>query len=614
MFRYVVFVWNDAEPAVRSAASRLCAEPQPPEGPWRTAFSAAGLEVRCAGERPGRAVARRLRGGRGVVLGELFARNAEGISLAVPARIDAPESYAIVASGGRRLIERYWGRYVAVLRDPASREVRILRDPSAGLPCYTLRIGELDVYCSRIEDVRALRTRPFEPDWAYVTACLCLLREHSAPSGLQGVTQVLGGQCVRHREARVTRSYEWDPLALAAAAPVDEPQAAAEALGRCTRDVVRAWGASFRSVLLSLSGGLDSSILLACLALPPGPRLRCFHYYPPHTDLDERRFARLAAAHAGVELIERERPLGFELAALLAVPASAEPTNYLFYLEHSRREAALARAQGAGALFIGYGGDQLFYAERAEWAPAEFLRRRGLARPLLGVLLDAARMDQLSLWRVLGGMAREVLGRRRWSPLDEAGRARALLAPGVVSAAVREAYCLHPLMHRQSGASSGKRWHAHQVLAPFDFYDPLAVPGDAERIAPLVSQPLIELCLRIPVDVLTAGGWDRAIARRAFGEALPAQIRNRRNKGGIEAHSRLTVERNRPLLRELLLDGELVRCGLLARAALEQALAGRAEIKTQSGELLEYASIEAWLRCWRGPDSSRQPNMWHTVA
>lgn len=613
MFRYLVLLWDPAQPQACAAAQALQARAAPPGGPWRTVFSCEGAQVRCAGEQRGHGVARALSGGRGVVLGVLFRSEEQGSSRAAPSAFDESESRAIDLSG-TRLLQRYWGRYVAVVRDPASGEVSVLRDPSAGLPCYSSRIGDIEVYCSRIEDAQALGAGPMRPDWSYVAACLCLVREHSARTGLQGVSQLVGGECVHHRGATRRRHYAWDPLTLAAEAPVEDPHVASEALRRCTRDVVRAWGACFDSVLVSLSGGLDSSILLACLAPPPAPRLRCYHYFPAHTDLDERRFARLAAQRAGVELIERVRPLGFDLAALRHIAPSAEPTNYPFYLEHSRREAELAAEYGAQALFMGYGGDQLFYQERAEWAPGDFLHRRGVRAALLRVLFDSARMDQLSIWRLLGRTVRGALGTRHWSPLREAGRARPLLAPGVVSTAVREAACLHPLVHQHRDTPSGKRWHAHQVLAPFEFYDPLGVAGDAQRLAPLLSQPLMELCLRIPVDVLTTGGWDRAIARRAFHGALPSQIRNRRNKGGIEAHVRLAVDRNRALLRDLLLDGELVRAGLIDRSGLERALAGRAEIETQSGELLEYACLEAWLRCWPDRDSSRVPNIWQTVA
>lgn len=614
MFRYLVLIWDEGAGEARQSARELLGRADTLSGLWRTVLTGPGLEVRCTAEQPGRSVARRLVGGRGVVLGVLFEHEGDGHSRPAPQMLEESESGAIGASGGRRLIERYWGRYVAVLRDQLSGEVCVLRDPSAGMPCYALRIGSVEVYCSRIEDVVPLRAQPFCPDWSYIAACLCLVREHSERSGLQGVSQLVGGQCARHHRGQVSRHHQWDPLTLAASAPLADAQAAAEALERCTRDVVRAWGGCFERVLLSLSGGLDSSILLACLAPARAPQLRCYHYYPPHTDLDERHFARLAAAQAGAELIERERALGFDLGALCKITPSAEPTNYPFYLEHSRREAALAAEYGAGALFIGYGGDQLFYQERAAWAAGEYLRRCGPRGRLLAVVLDSARMDQISVWQVLAVTVREALGGRGWSPLCEAGRARPLLQPQVLSAAVREAYCLHPLLQRHGEASSGKRWHAHQVLAPFDFYDPLGESGDAERIAPLISQPLMELCLRIPLDVLTLGGWDRAIARRAFHAALPAQIRNRRNKGGIEAHMRVTVERNRALLREVLLEGELVRAGLLVRPALERALAGSAEIKTQSGELLDYACLEAWLGCWQRQGSSRPRDMWQTVA
>lgn len=597
MFRYLAFVWNAADPKDRAAAHALLAPERPSVEPWRTVCQGQGFQVRCAGSFDGGDAVRQLTDGRGVVLGSVFAPDGEGGSRAAAETFEAPESRAICATAGQRLIEHYWGRYVAVFRTSRADEVCVLRDPSAGISCYALRLGAIDVYCSRIEDVLALGGGAFRPDWSYVVACLCLVREHCRRTGLEGVSQLVGGERARHRNGQVSRECGWDPLALAAADPIDEVHSA-QRLAHCTRDVVRAWGACYRSVLLSLSGGLDSSIMLACLADAGMPQLKCFHYHPPHTDLDERRFARLAAESAGVELLERPRPLGVDLASLRRLAPSAEPTNFLFYLEHSRLEAELAAEHGAAALFIGYGGDQLFYQERAQWAPADLLHRDASMRRVARALLDAARVDELSVWYVLAVTLREALGARRWSVLSEAGRERPLLEPAVVRSAVAEASCLHPLTHRYRHASSATRWHVHQVMSPFDAYDPFAAPGDAVRIAPLLSQPLMEVCLRIAPAVHSTGGWSRAVARRAFHSALPPEIRNRRDKGGMEAHARITVERNRPLLGELLLDGELVRAGLLARRPLERALAGRAEIKTQSGELLEYACLEAWLQCW----------------
>ena len=614
MFRYVAFIWNDREPGAPRAAHALAARLGRQSEPWRSVFSAGGVRVWCAGESWGQSETRQLADGLGVILGTLFVRDGAGGSAAAAQRLSAAQSAAIVASVGRALIESYWGRYVLIWRDPRSGALGVLRDPSAGLPCYALRIGSIEVFCSRIEDAAGLCPRPLQPDWSYLIACLSLLREHSAPTGLHEVRQLVGGECVRYCAGTIVRDYLWDPLRIASRQPIEDPPTAAVQLGQCVREVVRAWGAGAGRVLLSLSGGLDSSIVLAALAPGRESALIGYHYYPLQADLDERHFARLAASRAGIRLIELPRSPGFDLRPLLSIPATAEPTNYPYYLEHSRREAALAAECAAASVFIGYGGDQLFYQERAQWAPGDFLHRHGPRPAVLRVLLDSARMDQLSVWRLLGITARGTLGGRRWSPVQEAGRARGLLADGVVATAVRQGYCLHPLLHRGREVPSGKLWHAHQILSPFDFYDPLGAAGDPQRLAPLLSQPLMELCLRIPVDVLTAGGWDRALARRAFYAALPRPICNRRNKGGIEMHMRLTVERNRELLRELLLDGTLVANGLLDRPGLERSLAGRAEIETQSAELIEYACIESWLQRWYRRDSSGRCGVWQTVT
>ncbi len=609
MFRYVAWTWNDEDPDARRQALALLL---PFPGGWQTVLHGRGIEVRCAGLRPGSCEVYRLAGGEGVVLGRLFARGPAG-SRPAPAAFGERDSRSLLASGGRRLVEEYWGRYVAFLRAAGTHTRWVVRDPSGGLPCYTLRHGAVDLYFSWIEDVLPLCAMPLTVDWSYLIAGLCRMREHCARTGLREVRQVLAGECVEIRPGSVARRFYWDPLSIAADVLEDARQAA-EAMSQCVRDVVRAWAGCYRGVLLSLSGGLDSSIILASLAGAAGPRLHCYHYYPLEADLDERRFARAAAAAAGLTLIERPRPAGFSLQPLLSIHPTPEPTNYPYYLEHSRSEAAHAAESGAEAVFIGYGGDQLFYQECALWAPEAFLRRRGLRPGWARVLLESARMDEVSVWRVLAATLGACVGHRRWSPAREAGRGRPLLARNSVVEAIRAQECLHPLLRPRRGAPSGKLFHAHQIVAPFDFYDPLGAPADPERVAPLLSQPLMELCLRIPIDVLTTGGWDRAIARRAFYEQLPPAVRNRRNKGGMEAQLRLTVESNRGLLSELLWQGGLVREGLLDPGRLELALSGRAQIETESAELLEYAGVEAWVRRWMNRISSPDRPLWQTSS
>ena len=600
MFRYLAFVWNDQDAGVRQAARTLLQRHLAAAPDWRVALRGGGIEVRYSGAGNDSCAAYLLAEGEGVVLGNLFARSQEGVSTPAAPALGADDSRAMMDSNGRHLIESFWGRYVAFLHDAQARATWVVRDPSGGLPCHLVRCRGVDVYFSWIDDVVPLLEAPLEVNWPYLVATVCFLRQHSAGTALREVTQVLAGECVETRAGVSKRFFYWDPLQIANTDVIEDLDEAVAAMRQCVRDVVHAWASCHDHVLLSLSGGLDSSIVLACLKdAPSQPRITCFHYYPLGADLDERAYARAAAAKAGLELLERARDSSFSLQPLLTIHRMPEPTNYSYFLEHSRLEARLAAEQGAAAVIIGYGGDQLFYQERAEWAPGDFLHRRGLRPGVLRVALDAAQMDQVSVWRVLGGAASGYLAQQRWNILEEAGRKRPLLVPSVIAQARRNAGFLHPLLRHPRGAPSGKLWHAHQISQPFDFYDPLQGEGDAERLSPLCSQPLMELCLRIPSYLLTHGGWDRAVARRAFYEDLPPEVRNRRHKGGIEEHLRLTLQHNRPFLRELLLDGALVREGIVDRGRLAEVLSGRATpIATGAGEVLEYAGIEAWLRRW----------------
>jgi asparagine synthase (glutamine-hydrolysing) len=607
MFRYVAFLWNDRDPARRESARLLLDRHRGDGGDWRIALRGTGIEVRCAGERPGSSEAYPLADGGGVVLGKLFARSLEGVSSPAPRALGDWASRMILDSDGRHLIESFWGRYVAFLHDSEAAVSWVLRDPSAGLPCYRMRSRGVDIYFSWIEDVLELAEGPLTINWPYLVACLCLLREHCRSTALLEVSQVLAGECVEFRAGESKRSFYWDPLQIAHADVIEEPAAATAALAHGIRDVVTAWAASYPKILLSLSGGLVSSILLSCLAeMSCGPAVACFHDFPDAADFDERAYARLGAARSPFELLERPREAVFSVRPLLGMHPTPEPCPYPYYLLHSRSDAALAAERGSGAIFVGHGGSQLFHPERAEWALGDFLSRRGLRPGAMRVALDSSRMDQVSLWRVLRKGSAACLGLQRSSVLEEPGSERALLVPGVVQEARRSAAFLHPLLRHARGTPNGKLRHAHQITKPFDFYDPIGAPEDAERIAPLCSQPLMELCLRIPTYVLTSGGWDHGIARRAFFHELPPEIRNRRSQRAIEQPMRLMLERNGAILRELLLDGRLVREGIIDPAMLAEALSGRpTPLGVAASELLEYAGIEAWLRCWGGRAATR---------
>jgi asparagine synthase (glutamine-hydrolysing) len=209
VFRYVAFVWDDADSAARASADALTQRLARHAPDLSAVLSRNGLRVFCAGVRAGSSEPYQLSDGAGVVLGKLFERRAAATSASAPLALADDECRKIVSSGGRRLIERYWGRYVAFIYNEAARVTRVLVDPTATLPCFVARFGSVEAYFSRMEDVEQLGSHAFSVNWKYVAAMLCQVQLQVPSTGLNEVSRVLGGECVEHREGRSARSFYW---------------------------------------------------------------------------------------------------------------------------------------------------------------------------------------------------------------------------------------------------------------------------------------------------------------------------------------------------------------------------------------------------------------------
>src|SRR3546814_9108524 len=80
------------------------------------------------------------------------------------------------------------------------------------------------------------------------------------------------------------------------------------------------------------------------------------------------------------------------------------------------------------------------------------------------------------------------------------------------------------------------------------------------------------VALATPSWAVCEGGVDRARARQAFAADLPDAVIQRRLKGGPDGFALTIMRTQLPAIRERLLDGTLVREGIVDRPALEQSL------------------------------------------
>ena len=597
MFRFLALVWDDTLGHQRATAHRL-AQALHRTASWTPALQAGGLSVFTAGGGADGNGTYHLPHHRGVVLGRLFRRGDGAGPHADAGPLRPGEAATILRQHGRALVSAWWGRYVAFLQSEDG-QWTVLRDPTGSLPCFLRAHEGLHIVFSWLEDLTALPGVPLPPiAWHRLAAHLRLGESAGHETVLDGVERVLPGEAVHLRSGVTRRELFWDALGFARTVLDEDPAQLAPRLRDTVQYCARSWAQGQERILLRLSGGLDSSILASCLtATGTAAEILCVNYHSPGADTDERHHARRSARHAGLDLIECERDDGFRLERVLQVALTPSPATYVGRMAASARDAELSQRHRAPCLFTGAGGDQLFFELRTWWPAADFLHLHGFARGCWRAAMDAARLAHLSVYRTMALALRHRFGLRAEG--DELAWPMALLGGAAAHAEPLDNHA-HPLLREATGLPVGKRNHVRMLLHPLAYYDPYERERAPAAVNPLLSQPLIELCLQLPTYVLTQGGQGRALARRAFAAELPPEIAARRSKGSIDQHLKTVLANNLPFARSLLLDGELVARGLLDRQKVEAALSDKPDRTTvHVTEIHGHIAIEAWLQRWR---------------
>lgn len=529
-----------------------------------------------------------LANGAGVVIGTLFDRNRPG----APARADDDLlGDAVVASGGASLLAKGFGGYVAIIRGLGAGRTHVLRDPSGVMPCHHLDRPDGALIFSDVDPAVGLGLIAPRLDPAFVAHHLAFRHLRGARTGLAGVFELVAGNRRTFGPNGVEETCLWSPWTFADRhAQLTDRPAAVEQLRESVDACVGAWASTAQTILLELSGGLDSSIVAAALK-PWAERMTCVTFYAPNAGGDERRYASQAAAALGAPLVAV--PLLVESIDVTRPPAMLQPRPGLGALQQAVDVALLAEGErlAPSAFFAGGGGDNVFcYLATAAPAVDAFITS-GLGDDLRQALADLSviygepqvRVAWFALKKLLRGPAPAWRRDARFLDLGAAPR-----DPDP-----------HPWLRRPKDALPGKVEHIASLMTIQTAPDGKARSALAPVRHPLIAQPVVELCLSIPTWMWIGGGRNRSIAREAFEGRLPPDILSRRTKGELVTYSGQIYERNRRRLADHLLGGWLDQAGLIDRRAIETYLKSPAPPKEPHFyRLLEMAGVESWARAW----------------
>jgi asparagine synthase (glutamine-hydrolysing) len=536
-------------------------------------------------------VATRLASGRGVILGTVFDRTA---AMEHRDRFTPAEEAMILASRGRWLIGACWGAYVACLSTDGE-GVDIVRAPLGALPCYYCGYAGATIVTNEVPLLVAAGFLTPSINWDILAAQLLTGPMRPARTALAGVEELGGGMRLRVRSDRVAIDELWSPWLFAQSPSTLGDGALAIALADTINACTARLAGRHRHALLSLSGGLDSSIVAAALARS-GSSFSCLTLVTDDASGDERHYASLVADRIGAPLIARRRTIaGVEVTRSHAAHLP-RPVARSFSQESDRILQDVAQSEGADVYFSGAGGDNVFGFQNSVAPLADRLRVEGFTRGSWRTATDLAAMTQVSALTILRSAIWRACGR------DSAYRLRLDDSLLTHDAVARGRACLHhPWLAAPAGAGPAQANGIAMLLFAQNYLEGYARERVAPNLAPLVSQPIVELCLSIANWRWYRHGFNRVVARDAFRADLPAAIIDRRSKGAPDSFVVALLEANYAIIREMLMNGRLVANGLVDRNQLEPALQRSAIFRGSNyWRLMACVDLEAWLSAWMG--------------
>lgn len=518
-----------------------------------------------------------------IVIGDLFLRDGTPFDRgrALPAMTSNEQTL-------RYILEHYWGEYVLLQPSSKDRMTNFMRDPSGGMPCIFMLVDGAGFVTSDISLASQLGLYDRRVDWNSIAYFLAYPHLKSLRTGLEQIQELLPGCTLSWNGGTGTVRVEWSPWDLVSREHRHhDPQQAASDVRYAVETSVEALASREHSIMLELSGGLDSSIVGSCLR-KSSARVHCCTLLTPVPGADEREYAALVAENLGGAL--RADPLRFEDARIDFPPTADSVAPRCWALQHATDEVkqSVGNLLGVTSYFNGGGGDAVFcYLSTAAPSADAFLECGAWAAA--SAVKDLARLHHCTIWKAAKLTAKKLL-RSSGTPYKPDMSFIVPDAPGLGPPD-------HPWLTFPNDALPGDCERISDITGTQVFRDDVARGRKHHLRMPLLSQPVIEACLRTPSWMWISGGRNRAVARAAFAELLPSAVLNRRSKGTFMNYVGALFRRNQVQIRDFLMSGELHAHGLLDTTSLQEFFARSLSPREDSyTRIFELCQVENWVR------------------
>ncbi len=526
------------------------------------------------------------------------------------------------AEWGEECVHRFRGMFAFIIWDVHRQRLFAARDRLGIKPLYW---SESDAGLLLASELKAVLSSGMVPSSLDFHALHHFLTFYAVPPPrtiLQGVQALLPGHCLTWERGKVTVRQYWDVPTVENGDLMSVGDDAIEIrreLRRLLEESIRLRMISDVPVGAFLSGGVDSSAVVALMARLSGKRLQTFSigFHAEGKRIDERRFAEIVARCYETEHNEVVIS-GRDVAAQLPdfVRAMDQPTGdglntYMVSRATARHVKVALSGLGGDELFAGY--RQYRYLLQAERFGRLWQRLPGAGKAAartaarqLAWISGRAAVAEVPGWLEAGFLSRYVRTRTLFS---EAGK-YALYREELAAFQDRVAPSIE-LMHPYLVESERdpivrvtrlelKSYLAHMLLRDTDA---MSMAHSLEVRVPLIDYKLVEFATRIPASLkLTHSpigvlqGRTKRVLTDALNDVLPAEITRRRKQGFYMPVGAWLRGDLQPMVAESLSRESVRRRGLFD----PDAVAGlRSDFEAGRGPYMRVWALlmlELWMR------------------
>ena len=390
--------------------------------------------------------------------------------------------------------------------------------------------------------------------------------------------------------------------------------------GEAIEETLRIVGEATKMRLISevplgafLSGGVDSSIVVALMARESSQPVKTFSIGFEEQDYSELKYARLVAEHVGAEYNEFTiRPNALEVLPTLVehygepyADPSAIPTYYVS--RESRKYVTVAlNGDGGDESFVGYERHvAMKYAELYKKLPAPL--RRSLIEPALGAIPAPTNFRNrfVRFQRFLRAASMPKAERYfAWlSTFDDEAK-RELYTRELASRANGSSPIIY--LEKNIGTANGKGIIDASLLADLMHYLPndllvkvdiASMANSLEARSPLLDHKVIEFAASLPENIKQSGTETKSLLKKVAARLVPRDVIYRQKMGFAVPIKYWLGNELQEFTRDILLSEKARSRGLFNGDVVERLIdEQRRDTKDNSWKIWTLLMLELWFQ------------------